>query len=385
VYARRGFVYRPAYVIQPDFLLGAMFVRSGTRAYYFGDYFEESHRRRYVPWMDYRVARGVYDPNYGYYRHSFAGGSWERGLQGLYAGRYRGDVPRPPTTWAQQAVMARRLAARKTGDTVVNKTVNITNIQNVTVLSSVRGASAVSVTGLARLGGADAVGKVKTKSIRVEKVSKEFSTQERRQTQHYRALVTERRTVETKAARSTAEAKAPVKVKFEATKSAPPRKVKAPAPPPPPERPKASVKDPPRGKEVVPPKDRDKVPPADKDRAVPKDRDKDRAVPKDRDKDKVAPPKDKDKAPPPPRDKDRDKAPPPRDKDKVVPPKDRDKPPPPPKPKDVTPPPKPKNDPPPKPMDVTPPPKPKDVTPPPPKPKTPPPPPKPKPKDKDKD
>jgi len=40
VYEKRGFVYRPAYVVQPDFLMGSLFVRTGTRHYYFGDYFE---------------------------------------------------------------------------------------------------------------------------------------------------------------------------------------------------------------------------------------------------------------------------------------------------------------------------------------------------------
>jgi len=385
VYARRGFVYRPSYIVQPDFLLGAMFVRTGTRSYYFGDYFAEGYRRRYVPWVDHRVARDVYDVNYAYYRHSFASQpTWDRGLHGLYEARYRGDVARPPATYAQQTVLVRRLNARKTAETVVNKTVNITNIQNVSVLAPVRSASTVQVTALARLAGPDAVDRTKPKTIRVEKVSKEVITQERRQAEHFRTLVAERRTVEAKVARSEAPTKGPVRHKFEAVKSAPPRKLKAPAAPPPPERPKASVKDPPRGKEAVPPKDRDKVPPPSKDRAVPKDREKTPPPAKDRekapppDKDKVVPPKDRDKPPPPPKAKDV-AHPPPRPKDLPHPPaKPKDVEHPPAKPKDSTPPPRPK--------DVTPPPpKPKDVTPPPPKPKAPPPPPKPKDKDKDKD
>jgi len=37
VYLQPNYVYRPAYVIQPDFLCGALFVRHGHTGYYFGD------------------------------------------------------------------------------------------------------------------------------------------------------------------------------------------------------------------------------------------------------------------------------------------------------------------------------------------------------------
>src|SRR5262249_48902330 len=149
--------------------------------------------------------------NYAYYRHSFAGQpGWDRGLHGLYEARYRGDVVRPPATLAQQTVLVRRLNAGKAAETVGNKAGNITNLQNDSVLAPVRSASTVPVTALASLAGPGAVDRTKPKTIRMEKVSKEVITQERRQAEHFRALVAERRTVEAKTARSAGATKGPV-------------------------------------------------------------------------------------------------------------------------------------------------------------------------------
>ena len=54
-----GFVYQPSYVIQPDFLAGALFVRTGRRLYYFGDYFEPRYREPSSRGSNYRVNRTV--------------------------------------------------------------------------------------------------------------------------------------------------------------------------------------------------------------------------------------------------------------------------------------------------------------------------------------
>src|SRR5207302_834732 len=97
VFLRRDFVYRPSFVVQPDFLLGALFVRPTTRHYYFGDYFEERYRKRFVPWIDYRINRVVPDVNYNYYRLTYARHpTWEKNLRTLYTARFAGEVPRPP-------------------------------------------------------------------------------------------------------------------------------------------------------------------------------------------------------------------------------------------------------------------------------------------------
>src|SRR5262249_26616421 len=85
VYVRRGFVYRPAYVVQPDFLVASLFVRVKTRAYYFGNYFEPALKKRYVPWYDHRVDRHGEDVNFVYYRKAYANhASWEKGVKALY-------------------------------------------------------------------------------------------------------------------------------------------------------------------------------------------------------------------------------------------------------------------------------------------------------------
>src|SRR5262249_55642003 len=77
---RRPFV--PASVVEPDFLLGCLFVRTTSRTYYFGDYFEERHvKAGFTPWVDYRVTRTTYDANFEYYRREYRTSEhWERGL-----------------------------------------------------------------------------------------------------------------------------------------------------------------------------------------------------------------------------------------------------------------------------------------------------------------
>src|SRR5262249_31894804 len=152
IYARPGFVYRPIYFVQPDFLCGALFVSVKRRCFYFGNYFEPRYRERFVAWTSYRVNRVVYDANYSYYRQAYARyPAWERGLTALYAGRFKGDIARPPVTLVQQRKVINNITVNKTTNVVVNKTVNITNIQNVTAVAPIRRKSTVQVTALASL------------------------------------------------------------------------------------------------------------------------------------------------------------------------------------------------------------------------------------------
>jgi len=89
VYLTPGFVYRPAFCIQPDFLCGALFVRRGFGCYYFGDYFGSPYRSSFTAWSSFRFGGGIgVDLNFGYYRNAYRGyPAWERGITGLYAGR----------------------------------------------------------------------------------------------------------------------------------------------------------------------------------------------------------------------------------------------------------------------------------------------------------
>ena len=150
----RRWTYTPSYVVQPDFLLGALFVHRGTYHYYFGDYFEPRYARGgFVPWVDYRVARNVPDANFAYYGHEFRRDpGWAKGLRELYVARANGTVPRPPRTLVQQNQVIQKITVNKTQNVTVNKNVNITHFQNVSVLAPLSSAKTINVTHLATLG-----------------------------------------------------------------------------------------------------------------------------------------------------------------------------------------------------------------------------------------
>jgi hypothetical protein len=151
------YVFVPSYIVNCDFLLGAMFVRQTTRTYYFGDYFDARYGRAgFVPWFEYHPARAVNvaDVNFAYYRHLFANTkTWELNLRSLYAARTRNEVPRPPHTLAQQTQAINTLSTNKRHDVAVSQAINITHAQNVGVLSPVAKVHNTTVTGLATLGG----------------------------------------------------------------------------------------------------------------------------------------------------------------------------------------------------------------------------------------
>lgn len=363
---RKGFVYTPAYAVQPDFLMSALFVRKATRRYHFGDYFGRGMDARYEAWPEYRLGRWAYDPNYSYYRRANAGRpGWEKGLRALYEGRASGDIPRPPVTLVQQRTLVNNYTTRRTTNVAVSKAVNITNGQNVTAVSRVSSREGLRVSGLASLGGTTAARDVKT--VRVQKVSADSHREERRQLERHRLVARERQAAEGRAAAKRpagVKPTAPVRLKMVLPKTAPPRpRIKAPAPPPAPVRPKVAVKPPPGP-------DRRPAPPPPPPR---KDRDRPPVVTPP----KVTPPPPPRVTPPPRKDRDRPPVPPKVTPPKVTPPA----PPPRATPPKVTPPAPPPRVTPPK---VTPPAPPPRVTPPPPPPKvTPPPPPPPPRKDKD--
>ncbi|HEX3149940.1 MAG TPA: hypothetical protein VHR66_17820 [Gemmataceae bacterium] len=139
VYTAPAFVYTPAYVVREDCLFGAFFCRRGFGAYYFGDYFAPSYvNLGFTAWCGHvGVSIGIgfgrfYDPMFSYYRCGFRsdpfwGGG---GITNLYAGRYRGDYMRPPTTLVQQTTVINNI----TKNTTVIKN---SNLNNVTMVSSI--------------------------------------------------------------------------------------------------------------------------------------------------------------------------------------------------------------------------------------------------------
>ena len=152
-FAVATFAYRPAYVIQTDFLLTAMFVGPARRHYYFGDYFEASYERRgFVAWINYQPSRRFPDPLFGYYQSTYrAQPAWGENLTALYAGRRNGDIPRPPQTLVQQNTVVNNITNNKTTNVNVVKNINITNVQNVTVIRPLTQVNNTEVTALASL------------------------------------------------------------------------------------------------------------------------------------------------------------------------------------------------------------------------------------------
>ncbi len=320
VYRRPGFIYQPAYCIQPDFLCGALFVRAGLPCYYFGDYFAARYRRAFVPWFEHRFARGAaLDVNFVYYRHAYRDHPrWERGLQQLYAGRYSGTITPPPRTLVQQQTVVNNITVNNTANHVVNTNVSITNLQNVTALAPVTKVNKLNVTALASLAGA-APGGVKAapvgRPIRVEKMTEARVKEARNAAVHFTTLARERRQTEANlAAKAPKKLTAPLRAKLELPKGTPPSPVLKSTPAPTPPHPKAErppVR--PEGKPVTPgTRPPVTAPPPPKGATPPP---KEKAPPP---KEKSPPPKEatpppKGKAPPPKgkeKDKDKETAPP---------------------------------------------------------------------------
>jgi hypothetical protein len=110
---RPGWVYRPTYVIDYDFLTGALFVRLATNHYYFGDYFDPRFvRLGYTAWVDFRMSRIFYDPLFAYFRWTNrADPAVVQDLQQLYVARREGRASRPPQTLTQQQALVKNRAS----------------------------------------------------------------------------------------------------------------------------------------------------------------------------------------------------------------------------------------------------------------------------------
>jgi hypothetical protein len=130
-YCRPHWVYRPCCVVYHPALVCSLFVRPSCGCYYFGDYFEPRYRRLgFVAWVDFRIGRSCCDPLFAYCRWQYRGDRvWERNLRNVYIDRYRGTYPRPPRTLIQQTTVINNIH--------INKTVNVTNIRNVTMIAPI--------------------------------------------------------------------------------------------------------------------------------------------------------------------------------------------------------------------------------------------------------
>jgi hypothetical protein len=191
--------YSPSFVVNTDFLFGAMFVRPKARCYYFGDYFDDRYQKRgYVAWTDYRVGRAALDQNFAYYRQTFREREgWEESLRGLYAARRSGDIARPPRTLTQQVQAVKNVTVNKVENNVVSQNINITNVQNVTVIKPVKEVKELQVTALANLGKGPPPKEAKPlKVVKLQEVQKEQRDREKERAQQLRQAAQQRQKVE---------------------------------------------------------------------------------------------------------------------------------------------------------------------------------------------
>jgi WXXGXW repeat (2 copies) len=173
--------FSPWYAVNNDFLLGSLFVHRATRHYYFGDYFAPEYAKRgFVAWPDYHPVKGAYDPTFAYYRHLHAADkNWEPAFRNLYTERRNGTIPVPPRTLAKQIEAINAIHANNTANVAVHKSVSLTHVQNVTVLTPFKEVHNTRVTNLGTLGGgkeAVAGGRV----VKLEPVSKEAIVREQK-------------------------------------------------------------------------------------------------------------------------------------------------------------------------------------------------------------
>ncbi len=166
-----GGPFIPQFVVQSDFLLGAMFVRLANRHFYFGDYFDPLYEKRgFVAWPDYHPIPRLYDPSFAYYRHLHARDpKWEPALRELYTGRRTGEVPRPPRTLVKQGELLRTISGNKTDNVVVLKNINLTHVQNATVLAPINKIQTTKITNLGAIGGGKPIVEREVKLIPVAK------------------------------------------------------------------------------------------------------------------------------------------------------------------------------------------------------------------------
>jgi len=176
--ARRPFV--PFDVVNPDFLLGALFVRPAFGHYYFGDYFEPRFAKLgFVPWPDYNPVKGAFDHNFAYYRRLHATNpQWETAIRRLYTGRAAGEIPRPPRTLADQLKAIKTVEANKTENVAVTKNVHLTHAQNVTAVTPLNQVHNARITNLGAVGGAKEAAAART--LRLQEIQKEEREREQK-------------------------------------------------------------------------------------------------------------------------------------------------------------------------------------------------------------
>lgn len=113
VYARQGFSYSPAVVINPAVFASQLFLRPNYQHYYFGDYYGSNYSDAgFYPWFSYNSSRHGYDPIFAQQRWQHRQDrAWEQNIQADFQNRVDHQNARPPRTWAAQQALITSSAA----------------------------------------------------------------------------------------------------------------------------------------------------------------------------------------------------------------------------------------------------------------------------------
>ena len=122
VYARPGFSYSPATVIDLGVFANHLFLRPQYQHYYFGDYYAANYQAAgFYPSYSFNSGRYGYDPIYAHERWQHRqDGQWEHRVAADFQNRRDHEDARPPRTWAaQRALGAAWSAGQETRTSVV--------------------------------------------------------------------------------------------------------------------------------------------------------------------------------------------------------------------------------------------------------------------------
>jgi hypothetical protein len=105
IYGQPGFVYSPAYAINPAIFASSLFLRPNYGHYYFGDYYGPNYAGAgFYPWFSFNNQfQNGYDPIFASQRWQNRNDrGWEQNLETQFERRHNNESARPPRTLADQ-------------------------------------------------------------------------------------------------------------------------------------------------------------------------------------------------------------------------------------------------------------------------------------------
>jgi len=106
IYRHHGYYYRPAIVLDIDSIFLSLFIRTNSRHYYFGDYYDSRYEKRgFHPWYSKNATRYGHDPYYRSYRASRLrhDKNWEKNYFRQFEYRRDHKDARPPHVYRPQS------------------------------------------------------------------------------------------------------------------------------------------------------------------------------------------------------------------------------------------------------------------------------------------